>query len=97
MISMLCRFFGLDRIRRSALETLEHVVAPLLTVPALDIGELLLAGPQLDPANLARDRLRQLEELDPAHALPRLQVLARMGEDRAAVSASGSCPGASAM
>ena len=49
---MLCRSFGLDRIRRSALETLEHVVAPLLTVPALDIGELLLAGGLLTAATV---------------------------------------------
>ena len=44
---------------------------------AVATGELLLAGPQLDPADLARDRLRQVGELESPHPLPRLQVLPR--------------------
>jgi hypothetical protein len=53
-----------------------------------------VADAQLDAADLARDGLGQLGELEAADALVRLQVLARSMKARIerAVSLVGSCP-----
>src|SRR6201999_3226872 len=48
----------------SAAQARELVVAPLGLVARPGIGQLLLSATKLDPADLARDRLGKLEELD---------------------------------
>ncbi len=55
--------------------------------------ELSLAGTELDAADLARDRLRQLGELEPPDPLPRREVLTRIPEDRQGRLLGGLVPG----
>ena len=89
----------LDRPRPSALELGELVVAPLAPAAGATVaGPGVLAAAQLDPADLAGDRLGQLVELDPAHPQPGREVLAGVGEDLARhLLARAPGPGASAM
>src|SRR5699024_7438153 len=72
------------RAAASALEV-EVRVRVLVALDDRFAGEgmqLVLARPQLDPTDLARDRLRQLGELEAADAFVRCEVLPAVGEDR---------------
>src|SRR4051812_9716946 len=65
-----------------AAELREVAVAELAGHGGLGVPVLVrLAGAQLDAADLARDRLRQLGELEPADALVGREVLARVPQD----------------
>src|SRR3954465_10666243 len=63
-------------------ELREVAVAPLARRRGVAVAVLdLLGRPQLDAADLAGDRLRQLGELEPADALVGREVLARVAQD----------------
>src|SRR3954452_6619681 len=63
-------------------QLLEVLVAELAAYGGSPMHGVVLALSQLPPRDLARDRLRQLHELEPPYPQVRRQVVAREGEDR---------------